>query len=56
MRAVEHLRHLANDGCSRRVRELGELLEMFAQLLACTRRFDRGTHEDRTLGGRMEID
>jgi hypothetical protein len=56
VRSVEHLRDLADDCCSRRVRELGELLQMLAQLMPGARRFDRGANQDGALRRRMEID
>ncbi len=50
------LRDLTDDRRTGRVRELGQLLEMLAELLARTRRFERRTDEERPLCGRMEID
>jgi hypothetical protein len=56
MRPVEHLRHLADDGCSRRVRELGQFFQVLAELLARARGLDRCPDENGALLGRMEID
>jgi hypothetical protein len=56
MRPVEHLRHLADDGRSGRIRELGQLLEMLAQLVPRARRLDRRANQDGAFRGRMKID
>jgi len=56
VRAVEHLRHFADNGRASRVRELRQLLEMLVQQMPRARRLDGSANEDRALCRRVEID
>jgi predicted component of type VI protein secretion system len=56
MRAVEHLRHFADDSRSRRIRELRKLFEMLAQLMSRARGLDRRADQNGALRGRVKID
>jgi plasmid stabilization system protein ParE len=56
VRAVEHLRHFANDRRASRVRELRQLLEMLVQQMPRARRFDGSANENRAFCRRVEVD
>ena len=56
VRAVEHLRHFADDRRAGRVRELRQLFEMLAQLMSRARGLDRRADENGALRGRVKID